>query len=172
MQTKKCQFEYLFANPLQLMSTWSPIDTTKFWASFLVLFFLGFFLLQLSSILLLVFGVFYFHFCLQQAKCSSVEFRSVDWLGLRRTFHFFSFQRKSPGSLSKSASGHCPSAMWSAVPWVLKQMIQTYTYTLFRIHIINKYMGTSSTSSHARWDLVTNNEQILSFSYVHLFLWL
>lgn len=95
-----------------------------------------------------------------------------DWLGLRRAFHFFSFQRKCPGSHSKSASGHCPSAMWSAVPWVLKQMIQTYTYTLFRIHIINKYMGTSSTSSRARWDFVTNNEQILSFSYVHLFLWL
>ncbi len=64
---------------------------------------------------------FSFRFLSKWNACS-IGFRSGDWLGHCITVHFFPF--KTLWLLLQYALGHCPSALWSAVQWVLKHLAE------------------------------------------------
>ena len=105
---------------------------------------------------LLVLGAFSLEFCLQQVKCmlNRIQVRWLTWplhniplLWLKKTLWL----------LSQYVSGHCPSALWSAVQWVLKHLAEyeqiilpetLHPAAFVSSHMINKYKGTSSIGSH------------------------
>ncbi len=67
-------------------------------------------------------GHFPFSFVFSKWNACSIGFRSGDWLGHCITVHFFPF--KTLWLLLQYALGHCPSALWSAVQWVLKHLAE------------------------------------------------
>ncbi len=71
---------------------------------------------------LLVLGAFSLQFCLQQVKCmlNRIQVRWLTWplhnsplLSLQKLWLLLQY-----------ALGHCPSALWSAVQWVLKHLAE------------------------------------------------
>ena len=71
---------------------------------------------------LLVRGAFSLQFCLQQVKCmlNRIQVRWLTW-----PLHNIPLLcRKKLWLLSQYASGHYPSALWSAVQWVLKHLAE------------------------------------------------
>ncbi len=145
---------YLVENPLQarIALSLALMDISRDWVSSLWCFARS--LLQLTSV------VVCFYFCLQRVKCSSIGFRSGEWLGHCRIIHLFTFKNSWVafpvcfGSLSICTIKH-RTISFVLFGWICTESITLYTSEFIRLflsfcHIITKQpRATGSHAAHA-----------------------